>query len=459
MRNSYYDDHSIIDSDDVQDAPQVEAVHTPLKASLAYVFLWPSLEAFLKRLNIDTTKILDRYTIAVAFLAGWQYIMPYLCQWTLDMATCSVVVSNEHDNVNDIRKWLTEHTAGSGQNHVNIQLGRIELRKDSTDLKHEIEKHCAARSTFFRFGGTLLYFERVDVDRPDSRRQKFGQWESGTGPEDKARISTLRFGGGQNVLADFMQDVMERKRAKGNTTTVYAIEQNEGFGAMDLIWSGRARPSRLMDTIDLDQSVKADLIKDFETFVGPDRGDWYTERGIPYYRDYLFQGPPGTGKSSTAFALACLRHNCLYTLSLKEISNEIQLRQLFRVPRKGDILLLEDIDTAGIRREKMEAVFSKDVQTYERDEIYRPRRSRKREPLTLAALLDAIDTARKSGVLLIMTSNKPETLDAALVRAGRIDKTIYFGKATKVVAGKIFQRMYKDFSACTRTWTGLTSIS
>ncbi|KAF2622260.1 hypothetical protein BU25DRAFT_463017 [Macroventuria anomochaeta] len=44
-----------------------------------------------------------------------------------------------------------------------------------------------------------------------------------------------------------------------------------------------------------------------------------------------------------------------WPLSLKKVRNKTQLRYLFSGPRKNDVLLLEDIDTAGIRHEKMEA--------------------------------------------------------------------------------------------------------
>lgn len=40
-------------------------------------------------------------------------------------------------------------------------------------------------------------------------------------------------------------------------------------------------------------------------------------------------------------------------------------------------------------------------------------------------------------MLLFMTTNRPENLDKALKRAGRIDKDIYFRRATKDVAGRI----------------------
>lgn len=124
--------------------------------------------------------------------------------------------------------------------------------------------------------------------------------------------------------------------------------------------------------------------------------------------------------------------------------SQSELRQLFGALCKGDVLLLEDIDTAGIRREDMQAETFEIADQNETGSNDKTRERQKKPGITLAGLLDAIDTARESGVLLIMTTNRPETLDPALIRAGRIDKEIVFGKVSKEIVGKIFQRMYKE---------------
>lgn len=61
------------------------------------------------------------------------------------------------------------------------------------------------------------------------------------------------------------------------------------------------------------------------------------------------------GEWSTAFTLVCLRDKCLYTLSLKQVHSQLELRQMFGAPCKGDILLLEDIETPVVRREDVQA--------------------------------------------------------------------------------------------------------
>jgi chaperone BCS1 len=45
------------------------------------------------------------------------------------------------------------------------------------------------------------------------------------------------------------------------------------------------------------------------------------------------------------------------------------------------------------------------------------------------------------GRLLIMTSNNPDALDAALTRPGRIDKKVYFGNMSKSAGKSIYMRL------------------
>jgi mitochondrial chaperone BCS1 len=55
--------------------------------------------------------------------------------------------------------------------------------------------------------------------------------------------------------------------------------------------------SRPMSTVVLDNCQKALVLRDINDFLHPQTPRWYTNRGIPYRRGYLFHGPPGTGKT------------------------------------------------------------------------------------------------------------------------------------------------------------------
>jgi chaperone BCS1 len=64
--------------------------------------------------------------------------------------------------------------------------------------------------------------------------------------------------------------------------------------------------------------------------------------------------------------------------------------------------------------------------------------------ISLSGLLNAIDgVASHEGRVLIMTTNHPEKLDAALVRPGRVDRKIGFTLAMKVEVQELFIRMYR----------------
>jgi 5'-3' exonuclease len=112
------------------------------------------------------------------------------------------------------------------------------------------------------------------------------------------RISTVI--SGHKVLENFVQSVMRSKREKIKAITVFDVEEVTGFSPSRLEWRRRAIPSRSMETIDLDQGMKNEMIQNemiqkFESFADPNRAGWYIERGVPYYCDYQFHGPPGTG--------------------------------------------------------------------------------------------------------------------------------------------------------------------
>ncbi len=111
------------------------------------------------------------------------------------------------------------------------------------------------------------------------------------------------------------------------------------------------RPVRDMTTVVLDQEQKLQVLADMNEYLHPETPRWYANRGIPLRRGYLFHGPPGTGKTSLSFALAGVFGLDIHVISLLEPTlTEEDLSSLFSTLPRRCVVLLEDIDTAGLRR-------------------------------------------------------------------------------------------------------------
>jgi chaperone BCS1 len=55
---------------------------------------------------------------------------------------------------------------------------------------------------------------------------------------------------------------------------------------------------RKLDTIDMDDDLKTDLVHDAEYYYSTESQKFFADCGIPFRRGYMFWGPPGTGTFS-----------------------------------------------------------------------------------------------------------------------------------------------------------------
>jgi chaperone BCS1 len=368
-----------------------------------------------------TAKIALVFGAASAIKFGWNFLGPIL----VNTFTSSLTIPGEYQMTKDIQAWIAKNIKGSAKRHAKLTSDGFKYNKSTGTLEMNNERQTSMESGWFMFQGYPMHFRLNKADKaavpastPDTKI---------TG--DTMTLSCLGFA--DNTLMNFLKDVLSEKPQILHATGLYTVlPGGHGIttGHLSYVWQRKDKPTRPLSTIDLDKAIKANLVDDIEKFLAPSREQWYRNRGIPYSRGYLFAGSPGTGKSSTSLALAGLTEGNLWMISINEVEDEAHLKRLFSDPKKGDIILLEDVDSAGIGREKM----SENKEKSQKSRI------------SLSGLLNTIDTARKDGVILIMTTNEPESLDAALIRPGRIDKTVVFGLVDRDVAKSIFQRIYQQ---------------
>eukprot|EP01104_Vermistella_antarctica_P014944 TRINITY_DN47_c0_g1_i1.p1 TRINITY_DN47_c0_g1~~TRINITY_DN47_c0_g1_i1.p1 ORF type:complete len:433 (-),score=121.38 TRINITY_DN47_c0_g1_i1:179-1477(-) len=152
--------------------------------------------------------------------------------------------------------------------------------------------------------------------------------------------------------------------------------------------------------------------------------------GIDPPKGVLMYGPPGTGKTLLARAVA----NRTDATFIRVIGSELvqkyvgegarMVRELFQMARskKACIIFFDEVDAIGGARFDDGAGGDNEVQ---------------RTMLELINQLDGFDS--RGNIKVLMATNRPDTLDPALLRPGRLDRKVEFGLPDMEGRSQIFR--------------------
>ncbi len=344
-------------------------------------------------------------------------------------------------------------------------------------------------SYYFWYHGHLLVF----------RRSQNRENNPTTSSDNREYITVSCFGRNPAILKALLLETRRLYMRRDVHKTVIYRGSNSGgrYRMSEPTWMRcMARNPRPLSTVILNEKVKNDLVADVNDYLDPATRRWYANRGIPYRRGYLLYGPPGTGKSSLSVSLAGHFNMNIYIVSLNGVAaTEETLAVLFNDLPRRCIVLLEDIDTAGLTHTRDESSTSsttdkkksshaggdgddddddsssesdsdnasedeedKDADGKDadgnatndadkggdsKDASASKRKKDKAGSLSLSGLLNILDgVASQEGRILIMTTNHVEKLDKALIRPGRVDMKVKFDKADQDMMAALFRSIF-----------------
>jgi chaperone BCS1 len=387
---------------------------------------------FIERLSsLDLTQYGSIVAIVSLLPTAWQFTKDALCQashWIRRFFIASVTIPAGDPINRSVSSWLVEHVIEPRA--VRFHTVRTEVGRGS-DPGASLKKSLRSVQYLPQWETAWFWHERTlfTVTRSlDSFNASMSDpTYDGIGGEE---LSVSCLGRSGEPIRTFIQACREDSEKKAQFYVI--IYSRDRYG---MSWKPKYRkPHRSLDTVHFDEGVKRALVEDIRHYLDARTRKLYQSRSIPYRRGYLLYGPPGTGKSSLSTALAGEFGLDLYEVKVPSIANDADLEQMFQEIPPRCIVLLEDIDAVWAGRDQRQERHITDNSSESSASL---------SNVTLSGLLNVLDgVGSQEGRLLIMTTNKPEQLDPALVRPGRVDFKVFLGNISQSSARAMFMRMF-----------------
>ncbi len=192
---------------------------------------------------------------------------------------------------------------------------------------------------------------------------------------------------------------------------------------------------RDISTIFLKEGQMEDIKNKILDFINEDTYNDYVKHGIPYKLNMLLNGVPGVGKTSLIHCIASICNADICVLNINEDLKESDMIDAIKTVNddsKLAIVVIEDIDCIFWDRKNHDS---------------------QKNHITMHGLLNCLDGFNNhEGLILILTTNYPDKLDAALIRSGRIDINIKLTYLDKYQAKNMFLTFFNDDDAFDKLW-------
>jgi SpoVK/Ycf46/Vps4 family AAA+-type ATPase len=294
-------------------------------------------------------------------------------------------------------------------------------------------------------------FEKEEIEMPGEKGRK----------RENRKIVLWRASESKDLSEWFAPVFAEILKAYEDSKRSQVWKQETYVNRKDGQWEKlRNSNTRTLETTILKSKQKERIVNILSKFSDPEEIEFMTKVGRPNKLTFMLSGPPGCGKTTLQQAISSQLKRHLYYLNLSNVNSNEQLTQLFeKINNAESAVVMEEIDVATVevlnremrdairaeakaKREEASSASSAQQSPYE---SVANAANASNSSLTLEGILNVlqgmVDADKR---ILFMTSNRPEVLDPAITRPGRVDCDLRLDNCDLFQIESLFHLYYEE---------------